>query len=130
LLKAPPRLESRASDAPPAEAPSTVKTLVDKYTSAAKKDWCGSLGSEWVPEGAFGVNWSEACKTHDECYGTPGAKKFLCDYGLQQDIALACAAQDGGPLCYLAAGVYFDGVRTARGDEAFDRAQAAAKKEQ
>ena len=87
-------------------------------------------GSAWVPEGLGKVDWSDACKTHDECYGTPGANKFLCDYGLQQDMSLACAAQDGGPLCYLAAGTYFHGVRTAQGDEAFERAQAAAKKAQ
>jgi hypothetical protein len=99
--------------------------LVDNHSAAAKKDWCGSQGTEWVPEGMGGVDWSDACKTHDECYGTSGANKFLCDYGLQQDISLACAKQDGGIICQLMAGVYFRGVQSWIGDEAYERAQAA-----
>jgi hypothetical protein len=112
--------------------PSAVESLVGRHPSPApslpplKKDWCGSDGSEWVPDGALGVDWSDACRTHDECYATPGANKFLCDYTLQQDMSLACAAQDGGIPCQILAGIYFHGVRTPQGEEAFERAQAAA----
>jgi hypothetical protein len=124
LTEESPRLESGSADGPPAP-PKAVQSLVDKHT--AKKDWCGSQGSEWVPEGLGKVDWSDACKTHDECYGTPGANKYLCDFGLQQDISLDCAAQGGGIMCQLMAGIYFHGVRTPQGEEAFVRAQAAAK---
>jgi len=128
LIEAPPRLESHASDSSPAPPPPAVQALVDKHRAAApKKDWCGSQGSEWVPEGLGKVDWSDACKTHDECYGTPGANKYLCDFGLQQDISLDCAAQGGGIICQLMAGIYFHGVRTPQGEEAFERAQTAAK---
>lgn len=135
LIAPPPRLESRATDAPSVLAPG-AQTLVDKHaasTAAARaalappKDWCGSKGSEWVPEGLRGTNWADACKTHDECYGTPGANKYLCDYGLQQDIALDCAAQGGGPACQFVAGVYYQAVQWF-GDTAYANAQAEAAK--
>ncbi|MEP3224590.1 MAG: RHS repeat-associated core domain-containing protein [Parasphingorhabdus sp.] len=52
-------------------------------------DYCGSNGSEGVPDG----NWGAACKTHDECYATHGASKEKCDLALAKDIALVCSAQ-------------------------------------
>jgi hypothetical protein len=96
-------------------------------SSSSRPDYCGSTGSEFVPEGAFGVDWSDACQTHDQCYATPGAEKDLCDYGLQEDMSLACAAQNGGLLCYIAAGVYYTGVQVM-GSEAFERAQKGGAK--
>jgi len=132
LTERPPQTSrSTPAGSPPASSPA-VKGLVDEHPSSAaslpppKKDWCGSDGTGWVPDGALGVTWSDPCKTHDECYGTPGANKFLCDYTLQQDMSLACAAQDGGILCQIIADIYFHGVRTPQGEEAFERAQAAA----
>ena len=85
-------------------------------------DWCGSTGSEWVPDRGFGVDWSDACKTHDECYSRCGASKLLCDHALGDDIALACAAQGGGIPCFVLANAYNTGVDWF-GDEAFQRAQ-------
>lgn len=127
-----PSTSAQAPSSPPPAPPPAVKSLVDRHPSSTpalpppKKDWCGSDGTGWVPDGALGVDWSDACKTHDECYATPGADKFLCDFGLQQDMSLACAAQDGGILCHVIAGIYFHGVRTPQGEAAFERAQAAA----
>jgi|SRR6478609_9075961 len=126
----PPPSRSAWAEAP-AERSRAVQVLIDKRPPTAalpptKQDWCGSKGTEWVPDGALGVDWSDACKTHDECYATPGANKFLCDYGLQQDISLACATQGGGILCHVFAEIYFHGVRTPQGEEAFERAQASA----
>lgn len=132
LMERPSKPEPSRSAEPPPPPPPAVKALVDRHPSSApnvpppKKDWCGSEGTGWVPDGALGVDWSDACKTHDECYGTPGANKTVCDYGLQEDMSLACAAQDGGILCQVIAGLYFHGVRTPQGQEAFERAQAAA----
>lgn len=132
LIEAPPRLESRATDAAPAPLPPGAQALVDKHSAASAraalappKDWCGSKGTEWVPEGLRGTNWADACKTHDECYGTPGANKYLCDFGLQQDISLDCAAQGGGPACQLVAGAYYQAVQWF-GGTAYENAQAEA----
>jgi RHS repeat-associated protein len=84
------------------------------------QDWCGSVGSEWVPEGAFGVDWSDACKTHDECYAECGSSKYLCDWNLSEDMSLSCAAQDGGLMCHSVSGVYFTGVDWFGGKAYFD----------
>ncbi len=128
-------LVERPQPAPSSLAPAApepaVATLVEKHPPPPaqlppKKDWCGSNGTEWVPDGAGGVDWSDACKSHDECYATPGANKNLCDFSLQEDMSLACAAQDGGILCEIFAGAYFHGVRTPLGEAAFKRAQEAA----
>nr|WP_306664146.1 RHS repeat-associated core domain-containing protein [Erythrobacter sp. SN021] len=53
------------------------------------QDWCGSTGSEGVPEG----NWAEACKTHDQCYAKPGANKEGCDVKLALDINTICSSK-------------------------------------
>ena len=73
-------------------------------------------------DGGFGIDWSDACRCHDECYAAPGANKDLCDYNLQADMSLACSAQDGGLACHIAAGIYYIGVQVF-GDAAFERAQ-------
>jgi hypothetical protein len=77
-----------------------------------------------VPDNLGNVDISDACKSHDECYDTCGANKFLCDYGLQQDISMDCATQGGGMGCQIGAGVYFDGVQSRFGDDAFNSAQS------
>ena len=90
-----------------------------------KQDWCGSGWSgPIVPEGGFGVDWSDACRIHDECYGTCSANKLLCDYVLQQNMSMSCAAQDGGMGCHVAACVYFRGVQSWLGDDAYDGEQS------
>lgn len=111
--------------APPAPQPPSpgAHSLVSAY---ARRDWCGSDGTGWVPDGGFGVDWSGACRTHDECYARPGADRGLCDYNLSDDMSLACASQDGGLLCFVAAGVYRTAVELF-GDGAFERAQTGAK---
>jgi hypothetical protein len=118
---------SAASEPEPAAAKLVEQHPPPLAQLPPKKDWCGSDGTGWVPDGALGVDWSDACRTHDECYATPGANKYLCDYALQEDMSLACAAQDGGILCEIFAGAYFHGVRVPQGQDAFDRAQEAAK---
>ena len=106
---------------PPSSEDSAVQQLI-----GTQKDWCGSKGSEWVPEGALGVDWSGACRAHDECYGAPGANKLLCDYALQEDMSVLCAEQGGGIACHVIAGIYFTAVHY-RGQEAFDNAQNGTK---
>jgi hypothetical protein len=58
--------------------------------------YCCSDDTGFVREGAFGVDWADACRAHDECYAAPDAD--LCDYNLQENMSLACEAQDGGLL--------------------------------
>ncbi len=96
--------------------------------SPTRPDYCGSYGVEsLVPDGGFGVDWSDACREHDECYATPDASKDLCDYNLQENMSLACEAQDGGLLCHITAGIYYQAVHRL-GDEAFESAQKAPSK--
>lgn len=42
--------------------------------AAKTPDFCGSNGSEWVPDG----NWGEACAWHDACYAAQSGKEY-CD---------------------------------------------------
>ena len=93
--------------------------------TSARPDYCGSDGTGFVPDGALDVDWSDACRTHDECYATPGASKDLCDYNLGEDMSLACAAQDGGLMCHVIAGIYYEGVHLF-GGPAYERAQEKA----
>jgi len=59
---------------------------------APSPDWCGSGWNEpLVPDGAFGVDWSDACRQHDACYGACGADKGACDERLNRDISQKCS---------------------------------------
>jgi len=69
------------------------------------QDWCGSTGSEGVPDG----NWGEACAAHDECYGTPGANKEACDAKLALDITAACSGKIFIPALCVIPGVLYGG---------------------
>lgn len=71
-----------------------------------KQDWCGSTGSEAVPDG----NWGEACKAHDECYGTPGAIKEVCDVKLTLDMTATCSGKIFVPALCLMPGTFYGGV--------------------
>jgi RHS repeat-associated protein len=71
------------------------------------KDYCGSAGSEGVPDG----NWREACKAHDDCYGKPGAIKEVCDARLAVDIAVVCSGRTSFPaLCVIPGALYGGGL--------------------
>lgn len=50
----------------------------------AKADYCGSRGTEGIPDGMF----SKACYIHDNCYSTPGRSKFACDIALVVNIPI------------------------------------------
>ncbi len=94
--------------------------------SPSRPDYCGSDGSGFVPDGGFGVDWSDACREHDECYAMPDASKDLCDYNLQENMSLACETQNGGILCEITAGLYHQGVHLF-GGPAYERAQGKVK---
>lgn len=102
---------------PPPSPPAPPKTPTD---------WCGSQGSEWVPDGI----WAEACRVHDNCYGTPGASKRQCDYELAQNMTQLCSMRtggSGGPGCSSIAVIYFIALEIA-GGKAYRAAQRGARK--
>jgi RHS repeat-associated protein len=55
-----------------------------------RRDWCGSEGSEKVPDGfktfSGNVDLRYACYTHDNSYGTLGFSQFTADINLGVDI--------------------------------------------
>ena len=63
-----------------------------KEPKPADVDYCGSKGSEGVPDGI----WGGACKQHDECYGTPGNSKARCDLNLGMAIIDECTRRSYG----------------------------------
>ncbi|WP_312313315.1 RHS repeat-associated core domain-containing protein, partial [Sphingobium yanoikuyae] len=65
------------------------------------KDYCGSGGGN-VPDG----NWKRSCKAHDDCYGTPGAVKEMCDIKLARDMTLECGGVTGGQVCAIPGTLY------------------------
>lgn len=83
-----------AGDANPySYANSNPVGMVDPMGLSAR-DWCGSEGSEIVPDG----NWAAACAAHDRCYATPGSNKELCDARLGRDIILICSTNFARPI--------------------------------
>ncbi|MCG6537636.1 MAG: phospholipase, partial [Syntrophales bacterium LBB04] len=72
-------------------------------------DWCGSNGSEWVPDYPFGIDATEACKKHDQCYnaGVTSTDKLICDGLLGLDLYDDCIGQDRNILlCGIVSDTY------------------------
>jgi RHS repeat-associated protein len=53
---------------------------------------CGDAKTDaLVPDSYMGiVSFGEACKAHDDCYGTPGSDKSQCDAEFGENLKLAC----------------------------------------
>jgi RHS repeat-associated protein len=66
-----------------------------------------------VPDQPMGVDISEACRQHDECYAPgSGTSRGGCDSRLGQDIYDACRRQGGDQAaCFALAEIYYLGVR-------------------
>jgi RHS repeat-associated protein len=77
-----------------------------KAPASHPQDYCGSRGSERVPDG----NWPNACKAHDECYATRGATKEVCDAKLALDIAEECSRKTFAPAICVIPGVIYGSV--------------------
>ena len=100
-------------------------------------DLCGSINSPvppWmIPDDAVVAGLKDACKKHDDCYGSCGMSKSSCDNGLFKDILKACRWEIGAAFpfllvpvagnCTVVASFYYGGVRTF-GDDAFSSAQS------
>jgi hypothetical protein len=89
-------------------------------------DWCGSVGTEWVPEGDVlgGSTYQWSCEQHDDCYATCGADKLTCDRSLSANMSQECLEQ--GDSCYVSAEAYYLGLQLPPGWDAFANGQAAA----
>ena len=73
-------------------------------------DYCGSKGTEWVPDNPAGFDFSQCCKAHDKCYGTCGSTQETCDLDFRTCMQDKCWDYfiDGrtGACMILAAGFY------------------------
>lgn len=95
------------------------------------KDWCGSNGSEWVPDYPFGIDATHACMLHDYCYSTGftyfesmPADRATCDRILGSTIYSDCMKQGGYTMfeCGLVSDIYWLAV-TRKGRKAFEDAR-------
>jgi hypothetical protein len=100
--------------------------------------YCGSdslpwyvPGSEWtIPENPIGFDFSDACKAHDECYGTCGASKGECDLRLRTIAKNQCKSYknlSNPALCNFLADVYYTAI-SKLGQSSFNAAQKKACK--
>ncbi|MFC1736334.1 phospholipase A2, partial [Candidatus Hydrogenedentota bacterium] len=92
------------------------------------KDYCGSDGSEWVPDKPGGFDFRWACKKHDDCYGDCEGQpsKWSCDWQFLKDMLDYCSTE---PIwrrddCQAWAIIYFSGVRDFAGSD-FERARSS-----
>jgi hypothetical protein len=95
---------------PPAGFPSSF--VAPRHPPSARKaykapEFCGSEGTEWVPEG----NWAGACRQHDDCYGTLGSNKEICDINLGLGVLAYCTEALWNPaVCVAPSVLYWFGV--------------------
>ncbi len=81
-------------------------------------DWCGSTGTEWVPDKLIIINIAPACHVHDICYGPKSStSRFSCDADLGKNVFTLCMAQGGNfTACSASGATYFYGVRLGGSD--------------
>lgn len=96
------------------DCPSGRVAKLPPYTPSV--NGCGpaqGIGGPATPDSFFGlVNFTPACNTHDQCYGTCNSDKSGCDHGLENDMRAACTEEFGrfNPLrydCYEMAHDYY-----------------------
>lgn len=98
----------------------------------------GHCGTSWheplVRDTWFDANFSNACKSHDQCYDTCGKSKSSCDSQFERNMEAACRdAYPGGGVDYIRrntcigiANTYAVGVEQFGGD-AYRDAQRASR---
>lgn len=89
--------------------------------NVAVNDFCGSTGTEAVPDRIGDVDISGACEAHDRCYAS-SLTQNQCDFQLMKDIIAECDAQSKTGGCYTAAVSYYIVLRGI-GGPAYRRAQ-------
>lgn len=96
-------------------------------SSIIETNGCGSKDSAWVPDSFFWIiDFTRACNAHDQCYGTCGSNKTMCDFMLGAEMALECTPLIFFPIlhkaCLAQAGIYAAAV-LGMGGEAYEDAQ-------
>jgi len=90
---------------------------------------CGSGWNEpFVPDNPRSFPFSDCCQRHDECYGTCGATREVCDEGFLYCMVKACTKYSAKIIildCSRWAMLYYRAV-DRRGQDAYDRAQREA----
>ena len=109
------QMQRRATNPPPAPVPPRAPASPEKE----QPDWCGSDGTEWVWDSIGNKNMTDACRQHDNCYGSQNADRYQCDrdfyWNLRNDLG-------NDPLGAIINTIYFNMVRMF-GDEAFKKGQ-------
>ena len=88
-----------------------MKKIVTDYVfpPTEPEDWCGSAGTEWVPDYPFGIDAQRACNNHDECYrlAVTYTDKLICDDLLGIDLFWDCNGQGNDIfLCGMVSSIY------------------------
>jgi len=94
--------------------------------------YCGSPGSVYggddvIPDKPFGFDFSNACKNHDACYETCGARKAYCDRQFHKEMRTACdnSGVANPAFCKLLAYIYYKAVDKL-GSDAYQEGQKKA----
>ncbi len=113
-----------------------LRAYVDKWLPEKRPDghpwgWgCGDRTLDFlVPDGFLNVSFLAACRKHDQCYGTLGAKKAQCDRNLRSAMMSACAnSSQSKELCRQLPELYYTAV-TAGGHDSYIRGQQKAEEQ-
>jgi hypothetical protein len=88
---------------------------------------CGDKGTDaYVPDGFGSADFTPACRKHDDCYGTCGNKKAMCDQNFRNDLMTQCAKAGNGWLCRKVAAGYSKAMQTKTSEKAYKAAQEEA----
>jgi len=112
------RIKKKPATKAPAPPPAQMAPLLPLIPAAIA---AGEPASERTdrcsvsPDDPGGVDLSEACRQHDECYATPGSRG-QCDWKLFNDVYVQCRRQGGdAATCGVLAFTYYLGVRLGGG---------------
>lgn len=90
----PPDIPDLPGGTPPASDPLTCEAILDSWpencSQEAKPQVLSHPGCTGIPEAIANVSITDACNTHDACYGTVGSSKTTCDSDFGTDIAILC----------------------------------------
>jgi RHS repeat-associated protein len=87
---------------------------------------CGDSKTDgYVPDNIGNIDFSKACKKHDECYGRCGSSKQECDDNFYKDMIAQCGGGFLGAVCTRVASFYKKSVEIL-GDSAYKTAQKTA----
>jgi hypothetical protein len=100
-----------------------ANSLVNQIDVLGLQDFCGSVGTEWVPELWFG-GAEGPCAKHDDCYGDCGYGQEYCNGVFFADMVQSCPLWPPWETatCLAAAAWYYAAVQNL-GQTAFCNAQ-------